>query len=72
MGVPPMLRRARTRQTPPVTLKTPILVVGGGTGGVAAALAIAESGGRCVLTVTTISAAFGKCSTSRRGRSRCR
>lgn len=34
-------------------MKTPILIVGGGTGGVAAALAIAESGGRCILTEET-------------------
>lgn len=34
-------------------MKTPILIVGGGTGGVAAALAVAESGGRCVLTEET-------------------
>lgn len=34
-------------------MKTPILIVGGGTGGVAAALAIAESGGRCLLTEET-------------------
>ena len=30
-------------------LSTPVLIVGGGTGGVAAALAIAETGGSCVL-----------------------
>ncbi len=34
-------------------MKTPILIVGGGTGGVAAAIAIAESGGRAVLTEET-------------------
>lgn len=34
-------------------LKTPILVVGGGTGGFAAALAIARRGGTCVVTEPT-------------------
>ena len=34
-------------------LQTPILIVGGGTGGVAAALAIARRGGSCILTEPT-------------------
>lgn len=34
-------------------LQTPILIVGGGTGGVAAALAVARAGGRCVVTEPT-------------------
>lgn len=32
------------------SLKTPILIVGGGTGGVAAALAVAEAGQHCIVT----------------------
>src|SRR5213080_1898225 len=34
-------------------MKVPILILGGGTGGVAAALAIARSGGRCIITEPT-------------------
>ena len=38
---------------PPPSLHAPILIVGGGTGGVAAALAVADQGQRCVLTEPT-------------------
>jgi len=34
----------------PSELRTPILIVGGGTGGVAAALAVARRGGTCIVT----------------------
>jgi hypothetical protein len=34
-------------------LSTPVLIVGGGTGGVAAALAIARRGGQCIMTEPT-------------------
>lgn len=34
-------------------LRTPILIVGGGTGGVAAALAVARAGARCIVTEPT-------------------
>lgn len=34
-------------------LRTPILIVGGGTGGVAAALAVARAGGTCIVTEPT-------------------
>ncbi|MEM6749108.1 MAG: FAD-dependent oxidoreductase [Planctomycetota bacterium] len=37
----------------PSELHTPILVVGGGTGGIAAALAIARRGGRCIVAEPT-------------------
>jgi hypothetical protein len=37
----------------PIELRTPILIVGGGTGGVAAALAIARRGGQCIMTEPT-------------------
>ena len=37
----------------PRELQTDILIVGGGAGGVAAALAVAEAGGRCVVTEPT-------------------
>ena len=43
---------ARARRLPP-EIETPILIVGGGTGGTAAALAVAERGGRCVMTEPT-------------------
>ncbi|MEM7681316.1 MAG: FAD-dependent oxidoreductase [Planctomycetota bacterium] len=43
----------RSTTTQPGRAHTPILIVGGGVGGVAAALAVARQGGRCVMTEPT-------------------